>query len=143
MFSTPVRLSSSSGGTFFGESWVSAAVDVRNVRVDGMSVSGSISIGNADDLFAYSVLAEGAGGKAITIYGYDAGAVADNDFVRLVDCVGGEAEVDPDFIKIALRDSYEFTTTPRAYVNAASGFTYLIPAGKSIKVNGQTYTIER
>lgn len=142
-FSSVLRLSSFDTVTVIGQTWTVADINVEGVRINGMSISGSLVFGNADDLFASYVLGEGVGGRAISIYGYDAAETDNEDVVHVIDCVGGEASVTAEKIIIALRDAKDFSYSPRKFINAANGFTQLIPAGKSIKINGQTYIIER
>lgn len=142
-FSSPVRLSSYGDLTYDSKNWTAADIDVSRVMVDATKVSGQLVLGNADDAFSSVLLSEGAADKAISIYGYDAGATATADVVLLVQCVGGEARIGRDRARIALRDSAEYTASPRSFVNAAGGFTYLLPAGASLTLNGQTYKVGR
>ena len=142
-FSTPARLSSYGDLTYDSKSWTAADVDVSRVKVDATKVAGEIVLGNADDSFSALILGEGVADKTIKIYGYDAGATATADIVLLVQCAGGEARIGPARATIRLRDSAEYTASPRSFVNAASGFTYILPAGASLTINGQTYKVER
>lgn len=142
-FSTPLRLSSHSDVTYGGNTYTAGAIDVSRVSVAATRVGGSLVIGNADDLAGTLVLTEGVADRAIYIYGYDAAATDSADIVAMVSCVGGRAQVSTDRVVIDLRDSAEYTATPRQFVNQSAGFTYLLPAGASLKLNGQTYKIER
>lgn len=142
-WSTPARLSSFSTVSYGGNSFVAADVDVSKVRVEGLRVAGALRLGNADDMFASLALNEGVAGKTVRIYGYDAqAAAADEDFVLLVDCVGGRATIDESQVSIELRPQTAYAYSPRSYVSAPA-FTNVVPAGTSLTINGQTYKIER
>ena len=142
-FSTPLRVSSYDTVTYGGNSYDASDVDVSRVRVGGVDVDGSLILGNADDTVAALVLNEGISGRAIRIWGFDGAAVSsDDDFVLLVDAVAGRAVISGEKVTIELKESTAYAFTPRQYV-APPAFTYLMPAGAKIKINGETYTIER
>lgn len=140
---TPVRLSSLGTVTYGGQTFSAANVDVSNLRMDGMKVSGSISLGNADNGYGSLVLTYGIAGTQIKVWGFDGDAVAsDDDFVFMADAVGGKSKINLDKVAIDLRDSTAFVYSPRTYVTAPT-FTYLIPAGTILKINDQTFKVER
>lgn len=142
-FSTPLRLSSYGDVTYDSNTWSAYDVDVSRIRVDAVRVSGELVIQNADDLVGALILAEGVADRVIHIYGYDAGATDTADIVHLVTCVGGASSLSHDRVSIGLRASTEYTSAPREFVNSASGFTYMIPAGTQLRINGQVYKVER
>ena len=142
-FSAPVYLSSFDTVYFDSKTWTAADVDVSRVRVDATKVAGELSFGNADGAIGALLLTDGATDRRIRIYGYDAGATATADIVLLAHCVGGEARIGATRATIRLRDSAEFTASPRVFVNQAGGFTHLLPAGSTLRLNGQTYKVDR
>lgn len=142
-FSSPIRLSSYGMVTFDGYSWQAGEFDLSGLRVDQARISGTLRLPNTDDLYGALVLTEGTTDRRIKVWGYDAAATASADFVQLVDGVGGAATVDPTWVSVAVRDAGEFVSAPRGRVNAASGVTYMLPAGALVAINGTTYRIER
>ena len=142
-FSTPLRWSSYDTVTYGGNSFDAGDVDVSRVRVGAVDVDGSVVLGNADDTVAAMVLTEGIAGRAVSIYGYDAAATSsDDDFVLLVSGIAGRAVISGEKVSIELKESTAYSFTPRQYV-APPSFTYLMPAGAKITINGETYVIER
>jgi len=141
-FSSTVYLSSYANVDFDSHTWLAADIDVGRIKLDGLAVSGSLTIGNADDAFASAVLNEGVAGRQIRIYGYDAAATATADIIMLAQCVGGKATVDASRVTIALREAFYSMHTPRQFVRAPT-FNALLPSGSSFTINGQTYKIER
>lgn len=144
-WATPLYLSSYGTVSFDSKSWTVADIDVSRVRVEAANVSGTLTLGNADDVYGALILSEGISDKAIVIYGYDAGATATADFVELVRCVGGRGTVSSEKVEIDLRDSNAHVYSPRTFITTTpgSGFTTLMPAGSIVNINGQTYTLER
>ena len=138
-----MRLSSHGDVTYGGYTWSAYDVDVSRISVDAVRVSGEVVIQNCDDVIGALVLTEGVADRTVQIYGYDAGATATADIVHLITCAGGAASISDDRVSIGLRSSTEFTASPREFVNAAAGFTYLIPAGTQLRINGQTYKVDR
>ena len=142
-WSTPARLSSRGTFTWNSQTWTSAAIDTSGVRVDNIKVSGTLELGNADNQWGAMVLTYGIAGIPITVYGFDAGAVAaTDDVVLLASAVGGKAAVGTDKVKVSLREATSFVYTPRTYVRYPD-FTVLIPAGTTFRVNDQIFKIER
>lgn len=142
-FSSPLRLSSFDDVSYDGNNWSAYDVDVSRIRIDAVRIAGELVIQNADDAIGALILNEGVADKTVKIYGYDAGATATDDIVHLITCVGGAATISHDRVTISLRSSASFTASPREFVNAASGFTYLIPIGTQLRINGQIYKVER
>lgn len=142
-FATPIRISSYDDVSYDSNTWAAYDVDVSRVRIDAVKVIGDITIQNADDVLGALILNEGVADKTIKVYGYDAAATATADIVHLVTCVGGAATISHDRVSISLRAATEYTSAPREFVNAASGFTYMIPAGTQLRINGQVYKVER
>lgn len=142
-FAATVRLSTYGTVTYDGETWIAGDCDISGLRVEQSRISGTLRLPNADNTYGALILTDGTTDRRIRIWGYDAAATAAGDFVQLVDGVGGAATVDSVWASIAVRDAVEFVSAPRGRVNAASGFTYLLPAGALVALNGSTYRIER
>ena len=145
-FSTSTtRLSSMQDTTYGGQTYYAADVDVSKVSLDQQGgIRGNLVLGNLDDGFGALVLGEGVADRQITITAFDAGAVGtDADFVPIAVAIGGRARIDPAKVSIDLRSPVAYVSTPRAFINAAHGFTYLLPAGVEFKIGGQTYKLER
>ena len=142
-FSTVQRYSSADTLSWNGNTWTAANIRVDGLSVDALRVSGSLVIGNLDDAIGALILAQGIQDKAITIYGYDAAATATADVVWLASAVGASAQLSAREARITLRHKSEFTSGPRTYVNSAAGFTQLLPAGTTLRINGIDYKLER
>ena len=142
-FSSPLRLSSFDEVSYDGNTWSAYDVDVSGIRIDVARIAGELVIQNADDAIGALILGEGVADKTVKVYGYDAGATATEDVVHLVTCVGGSSSISHDRVTISLRSPASFTASPREFVNVASGFTYLIPIGTQLRINGQIYKVER
>ena len=99
--------------------------------------------GPRNDAIGALLLNEGVADRTIMVYGYDAAATDTADVVHLVTCAGGAATISHDRVTISLRAATEYTSAPRDFVNAAAGFTYMVPAGTQLRINGQVYKVER
>lgn len=142
-FAPPLRLCSYGPVTAFGHLFAAGDVDVSRLLVDGAAVGGELSFGAADDVVAALVLGAGVVDRRIRVWGFDAAAVGDADFVLLADAVGGACRGNARRVTVALRAAQAFTASPRTTVGAAAGFTHLLPAGAVIRVGTQTITLER
>lgn len=140
-FSTPSRWSSFATLAWNGYTWMKEAIEVQGLAVQALTVSGSLVIGNGDDVAAALVLNEGVADRPIRIWGYDAAATALGDVVLLADAVGAAATIATDAVTITLRAPNEFTLAPRTFVNYAAGFAHLLPAGTVLKINGAAYKL--
>lgn len=135
-FSTVYRWSSFATVTWNGATWTKDDVAIDGLAVDVLRIRGSLAIGNADDVIGTLVLGEGAAGRRIRVWGYDAAATALADVVLLCDAVGGAAQITGARVVIGLRAKCEFTLAPRTFVNRQAGFTNLLPDGALLRVNG-------
>lgn len=126
-----------------GASWFKEDIALDGLAVDVMRIRGTLTIGNADDVIATLVLAEGVAGRRIRVWGYDAAATALADVVLLCDAVGAAAQISGSRVAIGLRAPCEFTLAPRTTVGAAAGFTNLMPDGAVVKINGIDLKLER
>jgi hypothetical protein len=142
-FTTVKRWSSFATVTWNGQTWTKEAVTVDGLAVDALRVRGALTIGNADDVIGALILAEGVQDRPISIWGYDAAATDLSDVVWLCDAVGASAEIGQVEARIALRHPGEFQLSPRTFINAAAGFTQLLPAGAVLRINGIDWQLRR
>ena len=142
-WSTPSRISSFNTIDFNGYTWQATDINISGISYNGYSVTGQIKLQNTDNGFGSLILTEGIADKQIKIYGFDAGAISSEDFVYLISCVGGKASISNSHVSIDVRSSDAYVYGPRSLVNRYSGFTYLLPAGALINVNGTIYQLER
>jgi hypothetical protein len=142
-FGTVRRWSSMATVSWSSQTWTAYDVRVENLVVEALRISGTLVVGNQDDVIGGLVLSEGIQDRAITIYGYDAAATASGDVQWLASAVGASAQIEADEVRIALRHKCEFTASPRTYVNQAANFTQVMAAGSVLKINGIDYRLGR
>lgn len=144
MTAVTLRLSSFGTLTWDGFTWTADDVDVSDLKVGALEVSGRLVLGNIDDTYGAVFLNESPSDRPVRIWGYDAGATATGDPVLLVpDAVGGGAQFGTPEVSIGLRDRTEFLVGPRAIVSRAHGFNTLLPAGRTLVINGVSFKLER
>jgi hypothetical protein len=142
-FSPTERWSSMGTLSWDSHTWTARSLRVDDLQVQPLRVSGTLVLGNADDVAGTLVLGQGIQDRAIRIWGYDAAATGAADVLWLCDAVGAAAQVDAREVRITLRHRTELQLSPRTQVGAAAGFTHLLPAGTVLRINGQAYTLER
>lgn len=143
-FDTVQRWSSRGTVTWNGQIWTGRDMRVDGLVVQPLRVSGTLVLGNADDVAGTLVLSQGVQDRPIVVYGFDAAALsATDDAVWLCTAVGASAQVGTDDVRISLRHRSEFTQSPRTYVTAAAGFTQLLPADTVLRINGIDMRLER
>ena len=142
-FATVRRWTSGAALSWSGQSWTEAPLEVEGLEVGALTVAGTLTVGNLDGVIGGLVLSEGIQDKAISLYGYDAAAIGAADVVWLCDAVGAGAQIDARAVRIALRHRAQFVAAPRTYVNAAAGFTQLLPEGTVLRINGVDLTLSR
>lgn len=143
-FATPLRLSTLGDISFAGQAWTAADIQVRGLSADQSGQqAGSLILANTLADYGVLILDEGIADRAIRVWACYAGATA--DALEVFNGVGDEARWDASGrITLTLADSALRTAFwPRQRINAASGFTKLIPAGTRIVVAGQPYVLER
>lgn len=140
-FAIPVYLSTLGDIEWDGNTWLAA-----DVRVAGLSIGerpgqrARLSIGNADRVMGALVLGEGVAERAIDIWAVWSGVV---EPIHLFSGVGDEAQV-AERVDIALVGEHQRTAfLPRRFINAASGFRTLLPAGTVVRIGQQTIRLER
>lgn len=144
--SSVTRLSSFGSPSWDGHAWTQADINVASLRVGALEISGTLVLGNADDTFAALALGESFSDKRVRIWGFDAtiaSPLGADDPVLVCDAVGGAAIVAPDYVRVSLRDACEYRIGPRATVSPAFGFNTLLPAGRTVTINGITFQIQR
>ena len=142
-YSTTLRLSTMGAVSWGGNVWAAADVRVSGVGQNGSaSNSASLQLGNTDDGFGALILNEGASEIAAKIWVCYAGATGDP--VQVFDGVTDGAEIDSNKVTLALMAQGNATLySPRTFINKASGFNYLQPAGTKIYFGGETFILER
>lgn len=142
-FASTYRWSSAGTVSWNGQTWTARDVRIDGLSVQALQVRGTLVLGNADDVAGSLVLGEGVHDKVFRIWGFDAAATAISDVVWLCDCVGASATVDHKLVKIQLRHKTEFVLAPRTMVNAEAGFTQLLPADVTMKINNIDFVLNR
>lgn len=138
------RWSSHDTVTWNSQTWTRRPMLLQDLVVQELRVSGTLVLRNDDDELGTLVLSEGVQDRRVVIWGYDAGALADvADAVWLCDAVASAAEVTPHEVRLELRHRTAFVLSPRTYVNAAAGFTRLLPANTVLRINGIDMRLER
>lgn len=145
-WSPTTRLCTFDTVTWNSQTWVA---DVP-VTVSGIGqgptgpTAGSVTIGNATGLYGALVLQQAVLDKSVRIWAADADALSALDPVFLFDGVVSAAEVTVEQVTLSLARAGSGTMkSPRRYIEPASGFNTLIPAGTKITVGGETYILER
>lgn len=142
-FSPVVRWSSMSTITWNSATWTARALRVEDLQVQPLRVSGTLVLGNLDDVAGTLVLAQGIQDKPITLWGYDAAATGAADVVWLANAVGGAAQIGEREVRITLRHRTELQLSPRTFIGPDTGFTCLLPTGTVLRINGQAVRLER
>lgn len=142
-FSTPQRWSSQGTFTWAGHAWTAQAMSLDGLQVEALAVRGTLVIDNRDGAIGSLVLEQGIQDRAIRLWGFDAGATGASDVLWLADAVGGGCQIGAQSVSIALRDSAELVLAPRTFVSPEAGFTQLLPAGTTLRINGIDYRLDR
>jgi len=142
-FATVRRWTSAGTVAWNSQTWTSYDVRVDGLAVEALRVSGTLAIGNLDDVIGGLVLSEGVQDRAITLYSYDAAATAAADVQWLCSAVGAGADISAREVRIALRHKSEFVASPRTFANAAAGFNNAMPPGTVVRINGVDYQFDR
>lgn len=143
-FSTTLRWSSRDTRVWNGFTWTAQSMRVEDLQIGALKVTGRIVLDNRDGVAGALVLGEGVQDRRFDLWTFDAGAgTAANDVVWLTQAVGRNATVDQRGVTIELAHPAENVLAPRRLVGVATGFTQLLPAGSSLRINGINYTLER
>lgn len=147
LFSTPLRFSSRGTITWNGNTWL--AWDVRPAGLsadsDQSTAAGNITLGNSDFSLGIVVLAQGIVDRAINIWKFYGESPATADPVQVFAGVGAEVTLDPTkgIVTIGLQQAGGRSAySPRRYITAEQGFSFLPAAGQVIPWNGEIYTLQ-
>jgi hypothetical protein len=141
-FTTPWRATTDATMTWDAQTWTRADLAVENLAVEALRITGSVVIGNADNVIGALLLNEGITDKRVRVWGYDAAATALADVVLLADAVGSTYGLTPRDARIELRHPAEHVYGPRTYI-APEALGPLLPTGTVLRINGTDYTLER
>lgn len=161
-FAQPWRGSTHGLVTWNSAQWALRDLDVQNLTVDALRISGSVVIGNVDGVIGGLILSEGIADRRIRVWGYDGGVVAHDgvslsvDFVRqdyeaadpgsamvlLADAVGSTYALTEREARIELRHRTEHLHGPRTYLGPET-LGPMLAAGTVLRINGIDYTLER
>jgi hypothetical protein len=133
MPSSTLRFSSYGTLSWGGFTWTAVDLDISSLRIGALEARGDLVFGNVDDAFGATFLNDSPSDRPVTIYGYDAGATAAADPVLLAEVVGGGASIGTREVRVSLR----------AIVAPAFGFNTLLPAGRTLVINGISFRLER
>ena len=139
-FSTPSRWTSGPTSVWNGFTWTKRDIDVRDLQVQAFSLSGTLVLGNADNVAGALATTERFMDRSIRIWGYD--AAAPTDVVWLGNAVGGGALVGWTEVSVPLRDPAEGMVSPRVFINGPE-FGTCLPDGAVLRINGVDVRIER
>lgn len=146
-YSAVLNLSTMGDISWSGQLWSAADVLVSGLGQDGGgSVAGQITLGNADGAYGALVLNEGASDIPVSVWAVYAGATALKDPVQLFAGVTNGASIDVSGHTVSLALVGQGSNTlysPRVFINKASGFNFLQPAGTKIVFGNETFVLER
>ena len=143
-YSTVLRLSTMGDISWASNTWAAANVMVSDAGQDGSGGNGgTLTLGNTDGAYGALALNEG-GAVPVTIWACYAGATATGDPVQVFTGVTDGATIDEEKVVLPLMSTGNETLyAPRVFINKASGFNYLQPAGTKIVVGNETFVLER
>jgi hypothetical protein len=139
-FSTPSRWTDGPTTDWNGFTWTHRDIDVRDLQAQAYTLSGTLVLGNADNVAGALATTERFMDRAITIWGYD--RAAPTDAVWLCNALGGGAIVGWDEVSVALRHPCDGMVSPRSFINGPE-FGSCLPDGAVIRINGIDLRIER
>ena len=146
-FSTILRLSTMGDVTWNSLLWTAADIRVSGLGQDGSATTtGQLTLGNADQAYGALVLNEGASDIRVSVWALYAGATATGDPVQRFTGVINGATIDVDNHVVTLPLVSQGVNTlhsPRVFINKASGFNFLQPAGTKIPFGNETFVLER
>lgn len=139
-FSTVLRLSTRGDQTWNGQTWAGG----RLGKVQAGSDGGQIEVMNTDLAAGALVLGEGVADRPISVWKFYGDNPAVGDAHQVFAGVGDTVDIGDDRIRIKLAlENSQTLSSPRRFVNAASGFTQLLPANTRLTLGGQTFILNR
>ena len=142
-FPTARRWSSYADLSWNGQTWARQPLDLQNLVVGPLSLSGTLLLDNRDGQASQLVLGHGVQDRRIELWGYDAAATGLADVVWLGVAVGGRVGISDTTVEIALRHRCQHVSGPRQTVSPEAGFGSLLPPGAVVKINGTEMRIAR
>lgn len=141
-FSSVLRLSTLGDVSYGGYVWSAADIKVAGLgRNEQGGNGGQLSLGNADLDYGALILNEGAADRPVRIWSVWAGAPA--EAMLEFDGIGDDAEIGTRVVIRLIQDARRYTYSPRRFINAATGFATLLPAGTKIAIGQQSYILDR
>jgi len=145
-FDSFVRLCSRATLYILGNEWVGWDVQVSGLASDvgKPAVSGSLTLGDADQSISALALAQGLAGRAVRVWRFFADAVADDDPVLVFDGVAGAVSGGMSreiSVQLVAREA-TVLYSPRRRMTEEVGFHALPAAGQVFSFNGEKYLLE-
>lgn len=143
-YSTVLRLSTLGDISWNSYNWVATDAQVSNLSQDGKGFNTSgLTIGNTDTAMGALVLTEGANDIVVKIWACYAGATASGDPVQVFQGVTDGADIAADKVTFQMVSQNNQTLeSPRVFISQLTGFSYLKPAGATVSVGSETFTLE-
>ena len=146
-YSTILRLSTMGPTSWSGFLWAGADIRVSGLGQDGSATTtGQLTLGNADQAYGALILNEGASDIKVKVWALYEGATATGDPVQRFSGVTNGATIDVENHVVTLPLVSQGVSTlysPRVFINKASGFNFLQPAGTKIVFGNETFVLER
>lgn len=139
-FSTPSRWTNGPTADWNGFTWTSRDMEVEALQVQAYTLSGTLLLGNTDNVAGALATTERFMDRSIRIWGYD--VAAPGDAAWLCNAIGGGATVGWDQVAVALRHPCDGLVSPRTFINGPE-FGTRLPDGQTIRINGVDVRIER
>ena len=131
--------------TWNGLDWLSANLRVGQIQeTPNGAATLTVAVGNTDLSFGAVCLREAPQGKAVDVWAFYEGAVADADPVKIFGGVIDSCDINESLVTLTLSQLNARTMfIPRRRITRDSGFNHLSPAGRVIQFGGVSYTITR
>lgn len=142
-YSTVLRLSTLGDISWNSYSWAGADAVVSNLSQDGKGfAAAALAVGNTDLVMGALVLNNGANDVPVNIWAVYAGATALADPVQVFSGVTNGASIAADKVQFQLvAQGRQTLESPRVFISQLSGFSFLKPAGSTVPVGGETFTL--
>ena len=146
-YSVGLHLSTLGDISWAGQFWSATDIRVSGLGQDGgASSAAQITLGNADGAYGALILNEGASDIPVSIWAVYTGATASGDPVQRFAGVTNGASIDVSGQTVTLPLVAQGAGTlhsPRVFINKASGFNFLQPAGTKIVFGNETFVLGR
>lgn len=129
--------------TWNGFTWPRRDMDLEGLIVGALDLSGTLVLGNPDDLVGALLLNEGAADVGVQIWAYDAAATGTADVVLIAGAaIGTTYSLSEREARIALVHRARHLLGPRTWITPEA-FGPLLPAGATVRINGSDLTLDR